>query len=210
MMKRIGLSLLVFITSYLQAGVDPMELRAQVSAMYMSKSPYCDSPVLVFSKDYVIQYNVFGFPVLGVADNGNHILDGTYSCLIFELSERFTFTTGVIASNCTAGTRYDVDVCTASHLKTQVDGATYNCSGAAKETVFLYLSTASNSNDPDVALQPFTPPTRSDASKGIKLDTPFSIYGNTYGRLIINGNNRVTGASGRCSMEMPRFSFVKE
>lgn len=209
-MKRIGISFLIFLSSHLQAEVDPMELRAQVSAMYMSKSPYCDSPTLVFSKDYVIPYNVFGFPVLGVADNGNHILDGNYSCLIFKMSERFTFSTGIIASNCTAGTRYNADVCKASHQNTQVDGATYYCTGAAEETVFLYLSTASNSNDPDVALQPFTPPTQSDTSRGIKLDTPFSVYGSVYGRLIINGNNRITGAGGVCNMEMPRFSFVKE
>jgi hypothetical protein len=209
-MKRIGLLFLFFITAYLPAGVDPVELKAQVSAMYMSKSPYCDSPTLVFSKDYVIPYNVFGFPVLGVADNGNHILDGSYSCLIFKMSERFTFVPGVIASNCVQGIRYNTDVCNGSHLNTQVDGATYNCSGAAEETVFLYLSTASNSNDPDVALQPFSPPTPSDPSKGIKLNTPFSIYGNSYGRLIINGNNRITGSSGVCNLQMPRFSFVKE
>lgn len=209
-MKPIWPLFFSILSSFSQAALDPIELRAKVFAMYLSKSAYCDSPITVFAKDTVIQYDVFGFPVLGVADNSTHSFDGTYECIIFKLSEQFQFLPSVTATTCIFPNRYFVDVCTASYQNTEIDGSTSSCSSATDESVYLYLSTASNSNDPDVALQPFSPPTPLDSSKGIKLSSSFSVTGKVGGRLVINGINRINAGGGTCTMAMPKFSFVKE
>ncbi len=209
-MKIFWLSLLVLFARPMQAALDPVELKAKIAAMYLSRSPYCSSPILVFSKSTVYQYDVFGFPTLGVTDNKTRSYDGSYYCIIFKMSEQFSFRANIFEGNCNMNDSHTSDVCTSSHTNTQIDGVSSSCTGASDETVYLYLSTASNSNDPDLATQPFSPPTVGDTSKGIKLNFPFTVSGNVSGRLIIDAINRINSVGSGCSLSMPRFSFVNE
>lgn len=200
----------LFISSIVTAALDPVELRAKVSAMYMSRSPYCTSPVLVFSKSSVLAYDVFGFPTLGVLDNQDRNYDGSYDCVIFKMSEQFFFRANILEGICSMNNTHSTDVCTATYTTTGIDGLTTNCTSSSDETIYVYLSTASNSNNPDVATQPFSPPTPGDLTRGVKLNSPFVINGNVSGRLIIDASNRINNTGGSCNLSMPKFSFVNE
>lgn len=210
-MMKLGFSILVFFSIPIFAVLDPASLTSKVYAMYVSKSPYCTSPKLVFSKDNSTFYDVFGFPTLSVTDNKDHSYDGTYQCLIFKMSERFQFVPNVIgASTCSSLSVYTQDFCKNGDQTVGVDGTSISCSNQGDETVYLYLSTASSTNNPDQTLTPFSPPQVSDPSKGIKLDAPFTINGLSSGRLVVNGNSRIIASGGSCLLGLPKFSFVNE
>jgi hypothetical protein len=210
MNRALGVFFLLLISRSGIAGIDPIRLTAKIMAIYVSSSPYCTSPILFFSKSAPIAYDVFAFPVLGSTDNSTGQFNGVYPCVIFKMSERLDFRPGTPTDNCIFDNDYSVDVCNSSHVNTGVDGSTSNCSSTPDETVYLYLSTASATDDPDAATQPFSPPTPSDNSKGIRMSSPFYIRGLSAGRLVIDGRNRITGSRGVCTMAMPRFSFVNE
>lgn len=209
-MKWIGILLSFFLSSVLRAALDPVELKAKVAAMYMSKSPYCTSPILVFSKTNVLAYDVFGFPTLGVLDNQGRDYDGSYPCIILKMSEQITFRANILEGNCSMNNSHTTNLCTPSHTNTAIDGASTTCSAATDETVYVYLSTASNSNDPDLANQPFSPPTAGDLARGVKLNSPFVVNGNVSGRFVVDATSRINNAGGSCVLSMPKFSFVKE
>jgi len=209
-MKRIGILFSFFFSFALNAGFAPTELKAKVSAMWMSRSPYCGSPILVFTKSNVLAYDVLGFPTLGVLDNQDRSYDGSYYCLIFKLSEQFSFRADIDSGACSWSSPHTTDVCTASYTNTELGGPTTNCTSSADETVYLYLSTTSASNDPTVATQPFSPPTELDNSKGVKLNAPFVVRGNVSGRLVIDASNRINSTGANCVLSMPKFSFVNE
>jgi len=193
------------------AVLDPSNLNANIYAMYVSVSPYCTSPKLIFSKDLSTFYDVFGFPTLSVTDNKDRNYDGTYSCLIFKMSERVTFRPNISGGEtCLFTQDYTKDFCSSGSETMGVDGTAINCSNSGDETVYLYLSTASNTNDPDLVTKPFLPPTAGDTSRGIKLVTAFTISGSTGGRLIIDGSSRITADGGSCSIRLPKISFAKE
>ncbi|MFM8314610.1 MAG: hypothetical protein ACKOA8_10025 [Deltaproteobacteria bacterium] len=193
------------------AVLDPASLNSKVFAMYVSTSPYCTSPKLIFSKDIAIFYDVFGFPTLGVTDNKDRSYDGTYSCLIFKISERFTFRPNVTGGDsCLFTSVYTEDFCPQGTQTVGVDGTSISCTNVGDETVFLYLSTASQTNDPDLVSEPFSPPSQGNTSKGIKLNSPVTISGVFSGRLVSDGTGRISASGGSCTMALPKFSFLKE
>jgi hypothetical protein len=210
-MKFLIRVLLVFWTTQSLAVLDPSNLNAKIYAMYVSVSPYCTSPKLIFSNSLSTFYDVFGFPTLSVTDNKDHDYDGSYSCLIFKLSERITFRPNISGGEtCLFTEQYTQDFCPLGVQTVGVDGTPISCSNSGDETVYLYLSTVSNTNNPALITQPFLPPTISDTSRGIKLDTVFTILGPTGGRLIIDGTSRITADGGSCSIGWPNISFVRE
>ncbi|NBY21200.1 hypothetical protein EBQ74_13420 [bacterium] len=209
-MKWLWIFSILLLTPELRAALDPVELKAKVAAVYMSKSAYCTSPILVFSKSNVLAYDVFGFPTLGILDNQSREYDESYQCLIIKMSEQYSFRANILEGNCSMSNSHTANICTASHTNTAIDGSSSSCSAAADETVYVYLSTASNSNDPDVATQPFSPPTAGDTTRGVKLTSPFVVNGNVSGRFIIDATARINNIGGSCTLSMPKFSFVKE
>lgn len=204
-------SIFCFLSFPILAALDPASLTSKVFAMYVSTSPYCNSPKLVFSKDQSVFYDVFGFPTLSVTDNKDHSYDGIYHCLIFKMSERFQFVPNVSGgATCLFTSVYTQDLCPSGNQTVSVDGTQINCTNAGDETVYLYLSTASDTNDPDQLVAPFSPPQLSDTSKGVKLNAPYSISGLSAGRLVIDASSRISASGGSCLLDFPKFSFVRE
>lgn len=203
-MKRL-LTFLLFIHS-LFAGVDPMELKAKVFSVYISKNPYCDSPVQAFQSTDAEYYDFMSNPTLGSLDNSRNYYDGTYYCLIFQMSERLYFRPMTNTIGCLLGAEYSSDICPDGTTVTAPDGSTSSC-GSGDDTIYLYLSTAATSTTIGTG-NPFSPPTASNLTNGIQITSPFYISGANVGKFVVNGTNKITSSGvGNCSISFPAFSF---
>lgn len=196
---------------------NPQSLKIKVHRLYASTNGDCSDPVLVIDKSS----NPTFVSMLSQPDFGNGSLaDGTYNCIMIEMSDNLKFTPdGAVGNHCGNGTEYILDVCGNNSSYTKQDGTTGTCTGDNGTTgankvdtkVILYLSTFSTSTTGSNAFAP--PSAANDASNGIKLTNPLTVAGAVVALFDVDGTGKVksmTGTGGDpsyCEFEPPAFSF---
>ncbi len=164
-------------SSLLQAALDPAEVNVKILALYLSKDPYCSSPFEVFTTSEPGFVDMIGGPTLGQLDNSKFQYDGAYRCVIVKMSESIQFVPTVGSGGCSAGNKFETQICADGIITTAIDGSTSPCTGGPGDPVYLYLSTASTSTSLSTSTNPFSPPTTSVATNGLTLANTLTIAG---------------------------------
>jgi hypothetical protein len=190
--------------------LDASSLKLKVSAVMMSTSPLCTSPVTIFSSTVPVEVDFLAAPTLG---SGNPA-DGSYQCIIIKMSDNIKFTPSTSSGSCIAGTEYVADVCRSDNSGTtrapdslaSATSCTGNGTTAIEDTVYLYLTTnTSAGTGGNTFLQPAT----FSSTDGINLTAPLVISGSARSKFVVNATGKVDGSSGSCGMNPPVFGFVK-
>jgi len=110
-MKKLSLLLLLFIalSGVSHAAVDAESLKVKLYKFYVSLATDCSDPVLVYSNDDPEYANMSGQEELF----SEELNDGTYNCVIIEMSDMIKFTPADTIGACEAGTEHTRDVCSA-------------------------------------------------------------------------------------------------
>jgi len=206
----------------------PSSLKLKVYKFAVSTSPYCTDLITVIDNgDNPQDVEFIGSVNLG---SGN-LANGTYPCVVIEMSDNIKFTPGPtstsITGNCVTGVEETLDVCRSQGspdpdtTSVLIDGSTTTCtleaSSPASDRVAMYLSTASSVSSEDA----FNPPTIADTNRGFRLATPLVVSGSTVAKFIVNptgkmcdnghdvdglcdGNGTPTQT---CQLEAPIFNF---
>ncbi len=191
--------------------LDASSLKLQVYAVMLSTSPFCSSPVTVFSSPTATEVDFLAAPTLG---SGNPP-DATYNCVIIKMSDLIKFTPASTAGLCTGGTQYTADVCrTDNSGMTQAPdavGAPNVCRGTdaapVSDAVYLYLTTnaAAGTGGGDTFMQP----TSLASANGLHLTAPLVIAGTAKSKFIVNATGKVGDDGVSCGMNPPVFGFQK-
>jgi hypothetical protein len=194
--------------SFNAMALDASSLKLQVYSVMLSTSPLCTSPVTVFSSPTATEVDFLSNPTLG---SGNPA-DGTYNCVVIEMSDLIKFKPSATSGSCTAGTEYVADVCRTDNGGTtrapDATGAPTSCTGTDAaphaDTVYLYLTTNASAGSGG---QTFTQPTSVSSTSGLNLTAPLTIAGNAKSKFVVNATGKVSGADVTCGMNPPVFGF---
>lgn len=188
-------------------GGDPSSLKVKVYAVYASVSAQCTSPIQIFQNDAGNFVDFLTNPTLGDGD----LADGTYNCVIIEMSSIIKHTPLTTASSCVAGTEYTGGVCNMSDAATDLDGAPIACAGdgsnagSVDNTVYMYLTTDSTASQGHNA---FVHPVTPGDGNGIHLGSPLIISSTSRAKFVVNANGKVVAGGGECGINPPIFDFV--
>lgn len=201
------------------SGINPSSVRLKIYQVAVSTNTDCSSPTTIFSVSAsAATYADFaGTPTLGTGA----VADGTYPCVIIEMSDQVKFTPETATDNyCEADTEYTIDVCqdrgeSSDDTSVLLDGSTTTCAaGANDERVAIYLSTISTTlprdpeSDPAEEGNPFKAPTSSTTEDGFLLDGAFVVSGASTGTFVADFTNRVgEDEDNQCGMESPNWGF---
>ena len=175
--------------------------------IYLSKDPYCSSPIEVFTTQEPGFVDFIGGPTIGQLDNSKFHYDGTYRCVAIKMSETVQFVPNLGTGICAAGTRFETNLCNAGMTTTGIDGTTSTCTAAGTDNVFIYLSTGSTAATFNASTNPFIPPTIAAPNNGINLAVPITINGSLNARLIFNAYGRIEVLNGTCQINNPGISL---
>ena len=145
--------------------------------------------------------------------------DGTYPCVVIEMSDQVNFTPPNSASGaCLSSQPETLDVCHNGSTSRLVNGNTTNCS-AGDDRVAMYLSTYSGSPNASDAFN--APITNGDTDRGITLGAALTVSGAITGKFVVNPSGQVCddrndtgsdcegpGTNDSCDMGPPTFSFT--
>ncbi len=197
----------LIISPNLFATTDPTEVDVKILAVYMSKDPYCGSPIEVFTTSEPGFVDFLGGPTVGQLDNSKYLYDGTYQCVIVKMSETIRFVPLIGSGVCVAGNRFESDVCGAGVVTTGIDGTATTCTASTGDSVYLYLSTASTAASFTASTNPFSPPTVSTPTNGLPLASGISISGSSNLKLVVNLFGKIEVINGTCAINNPAISF---
>ena len=178
----------------------PSSMKMKVYRILISTDPLCTNPIVLWAPSTPTVVDFIAAPTLG---NGQ-VPDGTYQCMIWEISDQVVMTEPTTSGFCTAGTVVTMDVCRPPVTTTGVNGVTTSCvTGEDKMTI--YLSTASTGTG---GVGFGTPPTKiGDAVNGMNLSGALVISGDSSGTLIFNGAGTLDDTQTGCSGQAPKFGF---
>lgn len=145
----------------------------------------------------------------GTAFGSMTVPDGTYPCVVFEVSDVIKFTpASTSGAACIEGTEYSREVCRdGGGSGLLINGDTFTCSNG-EQRMGIYLSTASTSTGGGDDANPFTPPTADpDADRGMKLNGAFTVSGTATATFIVDGNDIVDTNGDECDMQPPQWGF---
>lgn len=125
-----------------RAAVDPSATTIKVYKFAVSTDPFCSSPITVFSSDSPVETDLADNPVVGTGP----LEDGTYECVMIEMSDVIGYVPSATDGACTQGTEFSKSVCDGDSRL--LDGTPVSCSDAG-DRVVLYLSTASTVGTPE-------------------------------------------------------------
>ncbi len=185
------------------AAVDAASFKLKVYKMAVSTSALCTDLQTVYSNSNP-DYITFDGSSIGAANVPN----GTYSCIVFEVSDTIKFTPSAdVGGSCLGNTEYSRDVCRSDAGGTLIDGSSFTCENS-EQRMAIYLSTASTSVGADEA-NPFLPPTsESDATRGMKLNGAFEVSATGTATFIVDVNDIVdVDGGGECDMQPPGWGF---
>ncbi len=194
-------------SSSMTLGADTSAAKMKIYAFYVAKSADCSDPVELFADEDGKEVDMMKSP-----DIGSGLLDqGTYNCVIMEMSDTITFTPATTTGVCTAGTEYELDVFRPQGEDykptgvlpdgTEVEGA------VGEQTMAVYISSLSVSEGGDPSNNAFEAPTASKTNNGIKLASPLEVTKDTIGTLVLDTSGRVESNFGTCDMQPPQFGF---
>lgn len=181
--------------------VDPSEMNLKIYKFAVSENADCSSPITVYENSNPTSTNFLGNPTIGTGS----VADGTYPCIIFEVSDNFTFKPATSEGNCVAGTAYTLDICRPDSgvTSTLVDGTVTTCTGSSEpprvagdDRIAIYMSTGGTTDAE--AFSPGSP---------ITLGSAFTVSGNAVATFVVNGTGAVESQADSCDMGAPAFSF---
>jgi hypothetical protein len=108
--RRIGVPTFLLGTCFaLPASADqtPSSFQIKIYKFAVSTSVTCDSPVVVYSNDTPSYAEVSDNPIFGTA----HVNDGTYKCVMIQMSDIIKFSASQDDATCHAGEMHTMDVC---------------------------------------------------------------------------------------------------
>ena len=189
-------------------GAGASSFKLKFHSIWFSPNADCSAPVQVMNADTPDYMDLASGGSIG---NGT-ISDGTYKCVILEMSDTVKFTPDAITGTCETQ-EYSMDVCTSSEAVIRhPDGSVQSCS-TGEERLFVYLSVDSAvATEADMldgrAPNPFEPPAGpGDASHGLRLAAPVVVLGTGSATLAVDTSLRISGAGETCRMVPPIFSL---
>ncbi|MBT5855754.1 hypothetical protein HOH87_03865 [bacterium] len=205
-MKIWGLLITAILFTTLVNGADPAFLKVKVYRFAVSESAFCTDPVVVVNNTDPEYKNVLDSPDFGSGE----LADGTYNCVIIEMSDNIKYASTSTTGTCTADEDETSDVCGnngSEDVINPIDGSTTTCDGTENK-VWLHLSTASTSTGGGDGVTPWkAPTTSSDATKGFQLSSNLVVSGATIGQFVTDGTGKIDGSGGQCEMQPPTFGF---
>lgn len=193
------------------AAVSPSGFLMKLHTFAVSAKADCSDPVVVYQAPQAVYVDMAKDPTFG----SYAIADGTYPCVMFEMSDVVRFSPAETEGTCVKGETYTLDVCSAHGKEGEapsfqkLDGSTGTCAAASgtEDRVVLYLSTAAKGGEGG---NPFFPP-GPDGKGGMPLGAPLVVSGSAVGTLVVDARGRVAppeyAEDGACDMQPPMFSF---
>ena len=188
--------------------LDPASLDIKVYKFAASTSEYCTDPVTVFTDSSPDYQNMLDNPEFG----SGSLDDGTYECVIIEMSDRIKFTPDGSSGSCTDGETITMDVCRErdgeeSETAMLVDGTEVTCDNSENRVaIFLSTATIEPESEEEDGPNAFYPPTSSE-NNGIELLNSLVVAGTSSGVLSIDTDDTLDGTEAECEMNKPTFSF---
>ncbi|MGZ5817838.1 MAG: hypothetical protein ACXWJD_03735 [Burkholderiaceae bacterium] len=209
------LSRLIFISAMLLSSsamaLDASSLKLKVYAVMASTSALCTSPVTIFSSATPTEVDFLTTPTLG----SGSLPDGTYNCIIIQMSDNIKFKPTTTSGSCSSLTEYTNDVCRSDNGGTtrapDAGGAATACNGTdpgtpVPDVVYLYLTTNALAG---TGGQTFLQPVNANSANGLHLTAPLVISGSAQSKFVVNAAGAVDGTQATCGMNPPTFGFVK-
>ncbi|MBX7148307.1 hypothetical protein K1X76_04425 [bacterium] len=196
--------------------VSPSSLFMKIYSLAVSTDEFCSDPITVFTNEEPVEEDLTQNPTLGSGD----IPDGTYPCIIIEISDTFTYTPDATDGACEEGVEASKGVCNEGPLLL-FDGTDGECT-TGEDRVTIYLSTANTivtpedydeaGCDDDTDCNGFVPPTAEIPTRGGALGAPLIISGDQSSTFVVDINNGLESVTDEedndlCSIEDIRFSF---
>ena len=204
MKKLLYIFCLLGLVSTQALALDAATMQVKIYEFAVSESEYCTNPVTVFETSSPDYEDMVGEPDLGEGT----LDDGTYECVIIEMSDRIKFTPSADDGYCDTETVTTIDVCGShgSESAQLADGTDVSCS-SDEDRVAIFLSTATNQPEEDI--DAFVPPTADDDTLGINLGAALTVAGDTSGTFVIDTTDIVesNGDAEACDMQPPTFTF---
>jgi hypothetical protein len=190
------------------AHINGKTMKAKLYKVAFSTSPRCTNPVTVYENDNADYLDFLQNPVFGQ----RVVPDGTYSCVIVEISNIIRVIPEKNSATCLASKEVIQNVCLNNQPRLAVrslEGHLSPCD-EAEGRVAIYLSTASLKTDPlSPEAEPFLPPIldAGDPGHGIKLPHPIVVKGRATGTLTLSAEGRVNDDEKVCRIETPAIRF---
>ena len=179
----------------------PSSMKLKMFRVLISTDPLCTNPIVLWAPATPTVVDFIAAPTLG---NGQ-IPDGTYPCMIWEISDQVTMTEPTTSGNCTAGTVITVDVCKSPMTTTSVAGVTTSCVTGGDDKMTIYLSTASTQTTGSGFGRP--PTSIGDSVNGFNLTGPLVVSGDSSGTLVFSGAGTLDDTQTGCNGQAPGFGF---
>ena len=191
------------------AGISPSSLKLKIYKFAVSTSPYCTNLITVVDNGIsAVETDFVNLPDLG----SGVLADGTYPCVVIEMSDNVKFTPNATSGSCDSAVESTIDICRTDNggTSTLVDGSAVTCTGTDSpfspiaNKVAMYISTASTGGS-----DTFHPPTAGSTTHGLTLGSALVVSGTSSGQFKMNASNQVDGTQADCGMNAPSFSFSK-
>jgi len=194
---------------------------------YISANGDCSDPTVFYNAEddtdnriedgdgnYYIEVDFNAVPTIGTGT----ISEGTYYCVIFEMSDQITFSPEADdGAGCEASETYTIDVCYdygsgSPSIYDPENETTSTCTAASgtEDMVWTYVSTWSTATEGAEDHQAFLPPSSNgDADRGFSLSTgEISFTEDMTGTFIFGTADKVATQGASCGMEPPDFGFT--
>lgn len=206
----IFIALLTLNALALDTGFSPASLKLKIYKFAVSTSPYCTNLITVVDNGN----SPVDVEFVGGANLGSGVLaDGTYPCVVIEMSDNVKFTpNGTSTSgNCQSGNESIIDICRSDNggTSTLIDGTTVTCTGTdpgspISNRVAMYLSTVTTGGS-----DTFQAPTLISTTHGLTLGSSLVVSGSSVAQFRMNADNQVQDDGVSCGLNAPAFSFSK-
>lgn len=195
----------------------PSYSQLTIYGFAVSANQDCSNPTVVFSDASGIPVDMNAGPEIGSGSLAN----GTYECVIIEMSDSITFRPADSLTTCNKDTEYQLNVCPSGFTSTLIDGTSVTCTDGADERVAVYLSTMSTVSNPGAdstceadftACNAFTAPTSSTTGNGLTLQNALTVSAAGSGTFNMDATNKVSDVGDQngnpmCDMGPPIWSF---
>lgn len=187
-------------TSTFRAAVDPSEMKIKIYKFAVSANTDCSDPITIYEDDAPEFSQMLDNPTIG----SGSLDDGSYPCVMMEVSDVMKFTPTSDDGSCMADTEYTLDVCREDEdsTSTLIDGTVTTCTGTSEgptigeDRVAVYMSTSGD--DSNTAFVPSSP---------LPLTSAFTVSGSVTATFVVDGSGQVDGTFENCDMQPPSFGF---
>lgn len=183
----------------------PAAVKIKMYKFAVSTSALCTNPQTIYSNDNPSLTNMSDGPTFSSVV----LADGTYPCVIIEMSDKVYFTPSAAEGSCTIPAEDpSIEICRANNGAAPfqlVDGTTGTCA-AGEQRIAIYLSTATSSSAENV--NSFLPPrSTSETERGINLATALVVAGAKTGTFVTDFSNKASCQAGSWELDAPVFAF---